>query len=82
MSNLHLQQMLKTNVPLGRSSALDLLRFVSATPSSTDVFSKLLFEHDVCGYDAVIVVDQPGVRVLSCESMLSRLTFTSQAARL
>ncbi|KAI0250543.1 hypothetical protein BJV78DRAFT_1283154 [Lactifluus subvellereus] len=44
-----------------RSGALDHLRFISATPSSADVFSKLLFEHDVCEYDAVIMVDQPGL---------------------
>lgn len=50
-----------------RCGALDRLRpgagavSTSSTPSLNDVFAKLLSDTDVCEFDAVIMVDHPGV---------------------
>ena len=50
-----------------RCGALDRLRpgagaaSTSFTPSLNDVFAKLLSDTDVCEFDAVIMVDHPGV---------------------
>ncbi|KAI0301936.1 hypothetical protein B0F90DRAFT_1810010 [Multifurca ochricompacta] len=43
------------------TSPLRQLRPVSSTPHSSEVFGKFLSEIDLCEYDAVIVVDQPGL---------------------
>ncbi|KAH9963334.1 hypothetical protein BC827DRAFT_1194963 [Russula dissimulans] len=55
-----------------RSDALDRLRpaFVSnsPTPPSNEVFSKLLFS-DVCEFDAIIMVDQPGLHASDLRSL-------------
>ena len=48
-----------------RCGALDRLRpgilSTSSTPFLNDVFTKLLSDADVCEFDAVIIVDHPGV---------------------
>jgi len=60
----------------------------SSTPSFNDVFAKLLSDTDVCEFDAVIVVDHPGLhasdlRSLSPSSSLAmRLQDSPSAAQL
>ncbi|KAH9978218.1 hypothetical protein BGW80DRAFT_1435790 [Lactifluus volemus] len=61
-----------------RNSALDHLRFISATPNSTDVFGKLLFEYDVCQYDAVITVDQPGLHASDLRALAPSSTIATR----
>jgi hypothetical protein len=58
-----------------RCGALDRLRpgFVSTgstPPFLNDVSTKLLSDTDFCEFDAVIIVDHPGVRVQACLSLL------------
>ena len=60
-----------------RCGALDRLRpgavaaSTSSTPSLNDVFAKLLSDTDVCEFDAVIMVDHPGVSSTTLPSLPS-----------
>lgn len=52
------------------SGALDRLRPASIStgataPPTIDVFGEFLSDADVCQFDAVVIIDQPGVRHLS-----------------
>jgi hypothetical protein len=63
-----------------RCGALDRSRppsvSTSPTPYSHDIFNNLLSDTDICEFDAVIVVDQPGVRPKTSSSQPRPLNLT------
>jgi len=69
-----------------RSSTLDLLSSTPSTPShSGAVFENILLNDDICEYDAIILVDQPGLhasdlRTVSPSSALTTLLMSSPSS--